>query len=86
MKELKRGDVVLSLAGHDQGGIFVIYDIIDDDYVLIADGQSRSMEKPKRKKRKHLKVLPQDPMDLDTIPRIMNSDIRKFLKKYTENA
>jgi ribosomal protein L14E/L6E/L27E len=55
--EITTGAVVVSLAGHDKGGLFAVTGIIDQSYVLIADGKSRKTEKPKKKKLKHLKAL-----------------------------
>ncbi len=50
------GQVVHSKVGRDAGREFIILDIINESYVLIADGDLRRMEKPKRKKLKHLEV------------------------------
>lgn len=51
---LEIGRVVRSKAGRDAGRRFVVMALLDDEYVLIADGDVRKVEKPKRKKRKHL--------------------------------
>ncbi len=48
------GQLVRSKAGHDKGDIFFVMGRIDDDYVLIADGDRRKSEKPKKKNVKHL--------------------------------
>lgn len=48
------GQVVRSKSGRDSGKIFLVYKIIDEDYVLIVDGKSRKLDKPKKKKIKHL--------------------------------
>ena len=48
------GQLVKSKAGHDKGDIFFVMKKIDDDYVLIADGDRRKSEKPKKKNIKHL--------------------------------
>ena len=34
--------------------MFFVVEVIDDDYVLIADGDRRKSENPKKKKVKHL--------------------------------
>ena len=52
--ELSVGQIVNSKAGRDKNRLFVVIDIIDDQYVLIADGDLRKIEKPKTKKVKHL--------------------------------
>ncbi len=83
--ELVRGGVVRSMAGHDQGGLFVILDTIDDDFVLIADGRTRTLAKPKKKKRKHLKAIPAFRMETITNAQLLDADVRKFLKACGEN-
>ena len=54
---LEVGDVVISKAGHDRGNLFVVLESIDSEYVRIADGRTRTLEKPKKKKRRHLKAV-----------------------------
>jgi ribosomal protein L14E/L6E/L27E len=48
------GQIVKSKSGHDKGNVFFVVEVIDDDYVLIADGDRRKSESPKKKKVKHL--------------------------------
>lgn len=52
--EISIGQVVRSKAGRDTGRIFFIIDILDDKYVIIADGDLRKIEKAKKKKAIHL--------------------------------
>ena len=49
------GSVVTSRAGRDAGRPFLVIRELDQDYVLIADGGLRTMDRPKKKKRRHLK-------------------------------
>ena len=53
-KHLTVGSVAMSAAGRDSGRAFVVLGEADNDYVLIADGKLRKLEKPKKKKRRHL--------------------------------
>ena len=48
------GRVCRATAGRDKHKRFVIVALLDEAYVLIADGRTRPIEKPKRKKIKHL--------------------------------
>ena len=48
------GRVVCSKAGRDKGKIFIVVDLIDDNYVYLADGVLRKLSSPKKKKIKHL--------------------------------
>ena len=50
-------DVVISTAGRDQGQLFYVIGV-DGTFVTLANGKNRTLEKPKRKKCKHVeKVL-----------------------------
>ena len=47
------GEVVRSTQGRDSGKYMVVIDILDDEYVLLADGNLRRLDRPKKKKVKH---------------------------------
>ena len=49
------GCVVRSLAGRDEGRLFIVVSELDQDYVLVADGGLRGVSRPKKKRRKHLR-------------------------------
>ena len=82
------GRVVLSKQGHDKGKAFLVVGLVDEKYVLIADGESRKLCKPKKKQVKHLVPKPYVAADvLDSIlgqAQTADSDIRKALKTYLE--
>lgn len=50
------GRYVWSNAGRDKDQLFIIINVIDDCHVLIADGNLRRIDHPKKKKLKHLKI------------------------------
>ncbi|MCD8211871.1 MAG: KOW domain-containing RNA-binding protein [Oscillospiraceae bacterium] len=52
--DLKRGDVVRSLAGHDKGRLFCIVDV-QDDVLWLANGKQRRIGSPKRKNCRHVR-------------------------------
>ncbi|HHU43037.1 MAG: RNA-binding protein [Bacillota bacterium] len=56
LKPIELGSVVFSRAGRDAGRFFIVIEIVDDNYVMIADGDIRRLSKPKKKKIKHLKA------------------------------
>ncbi len=74
---LEAGEIVRSRAGRDRGRTFVILKIVDADYVLLVDGRLRTLERPKKKKRKHLMKASETRMELSE--RLLDADIRKFL-------
>ena len=71
------GGIVRSRAGRDRGRTFVILEILDEQYVLLADGALRTVERPKKKKRKHL--LKASDMRMELSGTCSNAEIRKFL-------
>ncbi|MEG0308292.1 MAG: KOW domain-containing RNA-binding protein [Clostridium sp.] len=78
------GKVVHSKSGRDKGKSFIIIGIIDAEYVYISDGDLRKIEKPKKKKIKHLvftNILAEDiRISILSEGKINNSKIRKFLQ------
>ena len=52
------GRMALSRAGRDRGRYFMITQVVDDQYVMIADGVVRKLANPKKKKLKHLSLKP----------------------------
>lgn len=50
------GTLVISTAGHDKDAVFFIINE-DSEYVYLVDGQIRTLENPKKKKKKHVKPL-----------------------------
>ncbi len=82
-------DVVVSTAGRDQGQWF--YVIAEDDaYLILANGKDRSLEKPKRKKRKHTqKVLRSETRVAEKIrsgDKVLNGELRRDLAFLARDA
>ena len=50
------GWMACSLAGHDRNKIYIIIEETDE-YVWLSDGDIRPVEKPKRKRKKHIQVI-----------------------------
>lgn len=77
------GQIVVSRAGRDAGRRFVVTKVVDEHFVQICDGDLRKIEKPKKKKIKHLEptgeMLEALEVKLKSNARISNSDIRKAL-------
>ena len=73
-------DVVVSTAGHDQGQIFYVVST-DDQFLFLANGKDRTLDKPKRKKRKHVqKVLRSETRVVEKLLRgdkVLNSELRR---------
>ena len=80
--EVDKSSLVVSKAGRDQGQLFYVIDA-DEQYVYLADGKSRRLEKPKRKKRRHVRKLPLYPSrvaeKIRNGDRVLNSELRREL-------
>lgn len=78
------GRVVYSKSGRDSERIFVILDVIDKNYVYIVDGNLRKVEKPKKKKMKHLNITNDVSKDIKQLimsgNNISNAKVRKCLE------
>ena len=75
---LEKGQLVRSIAGHDKGEYFLVYQIIDDNFVLIVNGKTRKLEKPKLKKIKHLSKVNKKS---DVIDSLDKNDLQSQNKK-----
>lgn len=52
------GQIVRVIRGRDSGKYAVIIGVVDQRYVLIADGDKRKFDDPKKKNLLHLELLP----------------------------
>ena len=80
---IEEGRVVRSLQGRDCGRCFVVLSCEADGYVRYADGLTRKLDHPKKKKVKHIRPKPLR-MDLNgSFPsgRLQDSDLRTFLRE-----
>ncbi|MBA4347907.1 MAG: RNA-binding protein [Clostridiales bacterium] len=89
MNEPVIGRVCTSRAGHDKGRAFLIVGIYDDNHVLLCDGETRKLSRPKKKKLSHLHV---EPLKSDEIAKkfaeskeILDADVRNALKLFGYN-
>ena len=53
---VETGMLAKSKAGHDKGRLYVIYGV-DETYVYLVDGKIRTIDKPKKKKKKHVQII-----------------------------
>lgn len=54
----ENGRIVLSKQGRDKGRLFIVVENVNEDFVLLVDGDLRKLEKPKLKRKKHLRATP----------------------------
>ena len=83
--EIARSDIVRSTAGRDQGKLFFVLET-DGEFLMLADGKTRRIECPKRKKRKHTEFV--DRVDcrvsekIRSEEKVTNSELRRTLAAY----
>ena len=84
--DLKIGQIVKSKAGRDKGRIFLICEVVDEQFVLVCDGDLRKLNNPKKKKVKHLMVyntvLTEFAERLQCNENLDDAYIRKLLEPY----
>ena len=82
LSSLSIADVAIATAGREKGKLFYVIDA-DETYVMLADGKGRTIDKPKRKKRKHTqKVLRSETRVAEKIRRgdkVLDSELRRDL-------
>ena len=82
------GSVVCSRAGRDAGRLFLVIGILDEEFVLLADGDLRRAEKPKKKRRKHLSATGRKILQAEESARqgmnFNNAQIRSWLSNEEE--
>ena len=78
------GRVVLSKAGRDKNHLYIVIRQLDEHYVLLSNGSTKTVNMPKKKKLKHLSIL--NDIDEQIKIAIINNDksidlkIKRFLK------
>lgn len=84
MEDVALGQIVHSKAGRDKGKYFIVVGIINDNYVLVADGDLRKINDPKKKKVKHLVFHDKIAENIKNMilenKRITDSDLKKSLQ------
>lgn len=85
--EIAKANIVRSDAGRDKGKLFYVL-AVEGEYLLLADGKSRKVEAPKRKKRRHVLLVADEENRLSRKIRgeekITNSELRKALAAFRE--
>ncbi len=71
------GRVAISTAGRDRGRAMLTVGVADGNHLLLADGVTRKLAAPKKKKLKHLKLT--DSV-IDLTDGMCDADVRKALE------
>lgn len=79
MWEYRVGQIVESLAGHDKKQIYIVKHC-EDEFVYLVDGKIRKLDRPKKKKKKHVRFLSDSSVEIGKAT--LDSEIRKSLKAF----
>ena len=79
------GMLAVSKAGHDKGTTYVIIGE-ESEYVYLSDGQIRTVDRPKRKNKKHIQVIKKIQMDDQSSDGYKDLEIKRTIKMYQEGA
>lgn len=79
------GLLASSKAGHDKNTVYVIIKE-EPEYIYLVDGKSRTLEKPKKKNKKHIQIIKKY-QDTEFHERVRTGktddiEIRKVLQQY----
>ncbi len=77
MNRWETGMLAKSLAGHDKNKIYVIANV-DETYVYLIDGNTKTSENMKKKKRIHVQIIKQK-FDINMKD---NASVRRILNEY----
>ena len=87
--DIVRSDIVKSTAGRDKGKFFFVL-AEEEDVLLLADGKTRKLENPKRKKRKHTEFAARYQCrvaeKIRSDDKITNCELRKTLAIFGEEG
>ncbi len=80
--EILPGDLVIPIAGRDKDELCYVLNV-DGQFLLLANGKSRKLENPKRKKLIHVRKLSLTPtrvaVKIASGDKVLNSELRRDL-------
>ena len=87
--DIAKSNIVMSDAGRDKGKLFFVL-AVEGEYLLLADGKSRKVEAPKRKKRRHVLFVSSEETRVSAKikgeEKITNSELRRTLAIFREEV
>lgn len=78
------GMLAISKAGHDADKVYVII-AEEDEYVYLADGRNRTVNRPKRKNRKHIQIIKKAQIRKPE-GGYRDLEVKRIIKMYQEEA
>lgn len=84
MEEIRAGMFAISKAGHDKGKLYLVQGT-EGEYVYLTDGRIRPMDKPKKKKIRHIQIVHRMMEDFHP-EQISNDDVRRAVRQYSSGS
>ena len=78
------GMLAVSRAGHDSTKVYVIVGE-EDECVYLADGYTRTVDRPKKKNKKHIQIIKKVQME-KPLDGFKDLEIKRTIKMYQEEA
>ena len=80
-----KGMFATSKAGHDKVKLYIIMEE-EDEYVYLSDGRLRTVDKLKKKKKKHIQIIKKIDerifLEIENHRQISNEEIKRAIKEY----
>lgn len=75
------GTLAFSKSGHDKGELFLIIES-EAEYVYLADGKTRKLDKLKKKNKKHIQPVfkVKEPLPFP----LTNENVKRYIKNYKQ--
>lgn len=87
--EIAKSNIVRSDAGRDKGKLFAVL-AVEGEFLLLADGKTRKVENPKRKKRRHVLFVSAEKTRLSEKitgnEKFTNSELRRTLAAFRDEV
>lgn len=80
MEDRMVGMLATSKAGHDKDSVYVIIQEAGE-YIYVADGRVRTVERPKRKNKKHIQIIRKKRLS-EPEDGFNDLEIKKIIKEY----
>lgn len=79
--DLSIGQFCTSKSGRDKNKLYIVYEIVDEDFVLLVNGKEKTISNPKRKNIKHLQRIKDIIENFDSQRNNLNDlDIKRLIK------
>ncbi len=84
-----KGMFAISRAGHDKGKLYIILEE-DEEYVYLSDGRLKTVDAPKKKKKKHIQIIKKTDEKIsfyiEEKEQIRNEDVKRAIWEYEHRA